>query len=66
MAEVRKLTKTCNFGSYLDTALCDQLVCGLKDPWIQHELLCVQKLTIAQALERARVMEAVAKEVKHL
>ena len=33
---------------------------------IQHELLCVQKLTVAQALERARAMEAVAKEAKHL
>ena len=44
----------------------DQLVCGLKDPRIQRELLCVQKLTVAQALERARAMEAVAKEAKHL
>ena len=66
MAELRKLAKTCNFGSYLDTALRDQLVCGLKDPRIQRELLCVQKLTVAQALERARAMEAVAKEAKHL
>ena len=39
---------------------------ALKDPWIQRELLCVQKLTVAQALERARAMEAVAKEAKHL
>ena len=53
MAELRKLAKTCNFGHYLDTALRDQLVCGLKDPRIQ-------------ALERARAMEAVAKEAKHL
>ena len=66
MAELRRLAKTCNFGSYLDTALRDQLVCGLKDPRIQRELLCVQKLTVAQALERARAMEAVAKEAKHL
>ena len=66
MAELCKLTKTCNFGSYLDTALHDQLVCGQKDPRIQHELLCVQKLTVAQALERARAMEVVAKEAKHL
>ena len=47
-------------------ALHDQLVCGLKDPRIQRELLCVQKLTVAQALERARAMEVVAKEAKHL
>ena len=66
MAELRKLAKTCNLGSYLDTALRNQLVCSLKDPRIQCELLCVQKLTVAQALERARAMEAVAKEAKHL
>ena len=65
MAELRKLAKTCNFSSYL-AALRDQLVCGLKDPRIQRELLCVQRLTVAQALERARAMEAVAKEAKHL
>lgn len=65
-AELRRLAKTCNFGSYLDKALGDQLVCGLKDPRIQREPLCVQKLTVAQALERARAMEAVAKEAKHL
>ena len=65
MAELRKLAKTCNFGN-LDTTLRDQLVCGLKDPRIQRELLCVQKRTVAQALERARAMEAVAKEVKPL
>ena len=66
MAELRRLAKTCNFGSYLEPALRDQLVCGLKDPRIQRELLCVQKLTVAQGLERARAMEAVAKEAKHL
>ena len=32
MAELRKLAKTYNFGSYLDTALRDQLICGLEGP----------------------------------
>ena len=29
VAELRRLAKTCNFGTYLNTALRDQLVCGL-------------------------------------
>ena len=31
MATLRHLAKTCNFGQYLETALCDQFVCGLRD-----------------------------------
>jgi len=31
LAELRRLAKYCNFGNYLDTALRDQLVCGLRD-----------------------------------
>ena len=38
VAELRRLGKTCNFGDYLDTALRDQLVCGLKDQKTQKEL----------------------------
>ena len=54
MSELRLLAKTCNFGNYLDTALRDQFVCGLKDPRIQRELLCTQDLTVSQALEKER------------
>ena len=51
MSELRSLAKTCNFGVYLDTALRDQFVCGLKEPQIQRELLGIQDLT---ALEKGR------------
>ena len=54
----------CNFGDYLDTALRDQLVCGLKDQKTQKELLCVQGLTLAVAIERSRAAEAVNREVQ--
>ena len=64
MAGLQQVAKNCNFGSYLDTALRDQLVCGLRDTVIQRELLCFQNLTLGKALERARAMEAVAKEAK--
>ena len=57
VAELRRLGKTCNFGDYLDTALRDQLVCGLKDQKTQQDQwprnlqkccrnLCFQRLNI--------------------
>ena len=57
LAELRTLAKTCNFGNYLDTALCDQLVCGMRDQKTQKELLCIQDLTIAIATECAKAAE---------
>ena len=62
MAVLRSLAKTCNFGNYLDTALRDQFVCGLREQKIQQELLCVKDLTVEQALSKSRSMETVLKE----
>ena len=64
MSGLRALAKTCNFGNYLETALRDQFVCGLKDVQIQRELLCTRDLTVSQAFEKGRSMEAVLKETK--
>ena len=47
LAGLRKLAKTCNFGGHLETALRDQLVCGLHDQKTQKELLCISDLTIS-------------------
>jgi len=66
VAELWKLGKTCNFGDYLDTALRDQLVCGLRDQKTQKELLCIHGLTLAVVTERARAAEAVNREVQYL
>ena len=65
IAEYSKLGKTCNFGKYLDTVLCDIIVCGLKDYKIQEEMLCIQDLTLALAVEKARAAEAVNREICH-
>ena len=66
LAELRTLAKTCNFGNYLDMALHDQLVCGLRDQKTQKELLCIQDLTIAIATERAKAAETVNRETQQL
>ena len=52
IAELRRLAKTCNFGDYLNTAIRDQFVCGLRDVKCQKELLCVTDLTVAWCCRR--------------
>ena len=64
MAELRHLAKTCNFGQYLETALRDQFVCGLRDEKCQQELLSIQDLTAAIALQKTTAAEAVSKEAQ--
>ena len=61
MSELRKLAKSCNFNNYLNTALCDQFVCGLRYARIQQELLSIKDLTVTHALEKAQAMEAASK-----
>ena len=64
MAGLRRLAKMCNFGNYLDTAIRDQFVCGLRDTKCQKELLCVADLTVAVALRKALAAEVVTREAK--
>ena len=61
-AEPRKLGKTSNFGDYLEKALRDQLVCGLKDHATQKHL-SMKELSLTLAVEKARAAEAVNREV---
>ena len=37
IADLRRLAKTCNFRNYLETAIRDQFVCGLRDSKCQKE-----------------------------
>jgi len=63
--ELCKLAKTCNFAGYLNTALQDQVVCGLREPHIQRELLSIRDLTIDTALNKSRAMEATSAELQN-
>ncbi|XP_058444176.1 uncharacterized protein K02A2.6-like [Malaya genurostris] len=58
---LRKLAITCNFGEYLNTALRNQLVFGLKDRAIQSRLLEVRNLTLDRAREISVSMELSSK-----
>ena len=58
MAELRRLATHCDFQNYLDQALRDRLVCGLRSENIQKRLLVEADLTLARAVELAQGMEA--------
>ena len=53
MAELRRLATNCKFGAYLDEAMRDRLVCGLRDEDAQKRLLSEEDLTFARATEMA-------------
>ena len=58
MAELRRFSTHSSFGPYLNEALRDRLVCGLRSDNIQKRLLSVKDLTLKVALDTALSMEA--------
>ena len=58
LAELRRLATHCEFTNYLNEALRDRLICGLKSENIQKRLLAENNLDLKSALEMAQDMEA--------
>ena len=59
LSELRKLAKTCDFKQFLDEALRDRFVCGLREQSIQKRLLSSEDgLDVRKALTVAQGMEA--------
>ncbi|XP_017489624.1 PREDICTED: uncharacterized protein LOC108377840, partial [Rhagoletis zephyria] len=58
---LRKLAINCNFGTYLETALRNQFVFGLRSTRIQNRLLETKDLKMDAALTTAKAMELSAK-----
>ena len=56
----------CEFDNFLDQALRDRLVCGIKSEAVQKKLLAMTDLTLAGALQEAQGMEAAEKDSKEL
>lgn len=61
LTALRRLSMNCKFGTYLDTAIRNQLVFGLRSQKIQDRLLETKDLTLEKAKERAIAMEMSAK-----
>ena len=58
VAELRHLATHCDFADYLNQALRDRLVCGIRSENIQKRLLIEVDLTLMQVVELAQGMEA--------
>ena len=58
MAELRRLATHCDFGDYLQQALRDRLVCGIRHENTQKRLLSEADLTLSRAIDIARSIEA--------
>ena len=66
LAELKKLAINCEFGNFLEDALCDRLVCGLKDEATQQRLLIEVDLPIKKAFEIIHGIKAAAKNAREI
>ena len=64
VAELRRLATHCQFGNYLDEALRDRLVCGIRNTGIQKRLLSEAELTLKKAIELSQAFEAAEMNAK--
>ena len=62
VAELKRLSTHCQFEAYLDDALRDRLVCGLRKESTQKRLLLEERLTFTKAVEVAQSIESVDKQ----
>ncbi|KAJ8032982.1 hypothetical protein HOLleu_23086 [Holothuria leucospilota] len=63
---LKKLSIHCNFGNYLNRALRDRFVCGLRDEKIQNKLLNMENLTFDDACRTATSMEMASKQAQEM
>jgi len=66
MAELWRLADRCKLGTYLEEALRDRLVCGLKDGAVQKKLLTMEALTLTKEYATAHGEEAAKKRASEL
>ena len=56
VSELRKLSEFCEYGESLDDMLCDHLMCGLAEQWVQQCLLAEGDLTFDRAMKITQAM----------
>ncbi|XP_011872492.1 PREDICTED: uncharacterized protein K02A2.6-like, partial [Vollenhovia emeryi] len=64
VARLKNLAKHCAFGTFLNEALRDKLVCGIRSENIQRKLLTEDNLTYERAFQIATSMEMAEGQIK--
>jgi len=66
VVELWRLATHCQFGEYLNKALRDRLVCGIRNTGIQKCLLSETELLLKKAIELSQAFEAAEKNAKDM
>ena len=66
MAVLRKHSELCDFGDYLEQAIRDRLVCGLRSEIVQRKLLSEKHLTLQKAYDLAHSLETARRRASEL
>lgn len=66
VVELKKLSRTCSFGTFLSEALRDRFVCGMQSEVIQKKLLSEDNLTFESACKIALSVELASSETKFM
>ncbi len=66
VAELHKLSELCEFKEYLEEALRDRLVCGLRSEAIQRRLLVEEELKLKKAFDIVHGMETASRKASEL
>ena len=66
IANLRRISEHCNYGTILEDMLRDRIVCGVRDKRIQQRLLAEPDLKFAKARELAIAAEAATRNSQDL
>lgn len=66
VTELRKRSKTCEFGGLTDSLITDRLVCGIPENSLRERLLREQDLSLDRAITLCRAAETVKTQAKEL
>jgi len=63
VADVRKVSKTCQFGELEDSLLRDRIVVGIRDEPTRRRLLQQKQLTLSKAIDMCKASEATSRRL---
>ena len=66
LADLRHRAKDCNLGTFLERALRDTFVIGLRDQRVQAKLFTVRNLTLDGAIDTAQSMESASQQTQKM